>query len=45
MNKTIPIWIYCVSYDQEMINERMNKNERSIDKPPHSVSWEGDVYF
>ncbi|KAG5605875.1 hypothetical protein H5410_027367 [Solanum commersonii] len=37
-------WIYCIFYDQEMINKRIHNNERSTDQPPHNVAWEGDVY-
>ncbi|XP_019241856.1 PREDICTED: uncharacterized protein LOC109221878 [Nicotiana attenuata] len=28
----------------EMINERTNNSESSIDQPPRVVAWEGDVY-
>ncbi|OIT39721.1 hypothetical protein A4A49_57705 [Nicotiana attenuata] len=27
-----------------MINERMSNSGRSIEQPPRSVAWEGDVY-
>ncbi|KAG5631600.1 hypothetical protein H5410_003317, partial [Solanum commersonii] len=43
-SKRISNWIYYVFYDQDMINERMNNNERSTDQPPQNVSWEGDMY-
>nr|XP_033509638.1 uncharacterized protein LOC117274462 [Nicotiana tomentosiformis] len=37
---------YWLSHNaKEMINERMGNSERYIEQPPHSVSWESDVYF
>ncbi|XP_060182366.1 uncharacterized protein LOC132612036 [Lycium barbarum] len=30
--------------EKDMINERISNGERSTDRPPHSVAWEGDVY-